>query len=267
MATASTTNPGRWKRIGPLFENGKPGSFDARWCVLPHVVKSGDQWRMYYTGNSGRGVGLSAFPGIGMAVSRDGLRWERGDGLPVLASSGNHGDPDAVGSAGGSLIQVGQGIQREWWFYYTGCPTLGNPLRLNQQKTICLAVSRDGIHWKKRGAVMYRDPKRQYEDIGVAGPVVHLRPDGGYRMWYSAIGTKWGYYSICYAESEDGIHWRRGERPGDNLQLTPQGKGWERQMVEYPSVIREGDHWRLFYCGNGYGMTGIGTAVGIEVSP
>ena len=266
MATTSSTNPGRWKRTGPLFENGKPGSFDARWCVLPHVVKFGDQWRMYYTGNAGRGVGLSSFPGIGVAFSEDGLRWKRGDGIPVLASSGNHGDPDAVGIAGGSLIEVGQGEQREWWFYYTGCPTLGSPLRLNQQKTICLAVSRDGIHWKKRGAVMYRDPERKYEDIGVAGPVVHLRPGGGYRMWYSAIGTKWGYYSICYAESEDGIHWRRGERPGDNLQLAPQGNGWERQMVEYPSVIREGDRWRLFYCGNGYGTTGIGTALGTEVS-
>ena len=31
-------------------------------------------------------------------------------------------------------------------------------------------------------------------------------------------------------------------------------------MVEYPAVIREGDRWRLFYCGNGYGTTGIGTA-------
>jgi hypothetical protein len=41
-----------------------------------------------------------------------------------------------------------------------------------------------------------------------------------------------------------------------------QGTGWEKQMVEYPSVIREGDHLRLFYCGNSYGRTGIGTAVG-----
>ena len=32
-------------------------------------------------------------------------------------------------------------------------------------------------------------------------------------------------------------------------------------MVEYPSVIAEGDRLRLFYCGNGYGQTGIGTAL------
>ena len=80
-------------------------------------------------------------------------------------------------------------------------------------------------------------------------------------MWYSAIGTRWGYYAIAYAESDDGYHWRRGEKVDDNLQLTPTGTGWEKQMVEYPSVIVEGNHLRLFYCGNGYGSSGIGTAV------
>ena len=108
---------------------------------------------------------------------------------------------------------------------------------------------------------MLRDPDRDYEDIGVAGPVVHLETDGTFRMWYSAIGTRHGFYSICYAESDDGVHWRRGAQPDDNLQLSPTGTGWEQQMVEYPTVIREGDHLRMFYCGNGYGRSGIGTAV------
>ena len=124
-----------------------------------------------------------------------------------------------------------------------------------------MAVSRDGIEWEKRGAVMLRDPNRDYENVAVAGPVVHQVKDGSFRMWYSAIGTRWEAYSICYAESEDGIHWRRGTRYGNNLQLSPTGDGWERQMVEYPSVISEEGRMRLFYCGNAYGGTGIGTAV------
>ena len=35
---------------------------------------------------------------------------------------------------------------------------------------------------------------------------------------------------------------------------------WEDQMVEYPCVIPEPGRLRLFYCGNGYGATGIGVA-------
>lgn len=37
-------------------------------------------------------------------------------------------------------------------------------------------------------------------------------------------------------------------------------------MVEYPHVVREGSKLRLFYCGNGYGTTGIGTAVADPLS-
>ena len=263
VATALIDDLTKWTRVGPLFETGAPGSFDAQWCVLPHVVRMSDQrWHLYYTGNAGRGSGLSAFPGIGVATSPDGIAWTRRAEKPVLVRSGEHGDPDAVGIAGGSLLRVRQPDESTHWrFYYTGCPTIGKAHALNQQKTICLAVSDDGIDWQKRGTVMLRDPDRDYEDIGVAGPVVHQQADGTFRMWYSAIGTRWGFYSICYAESDDGIHWRRGSAAGDNLQLTPTGSGWEKQMVEYPTVIREGDHLRMFYCGNGYGRTGIGTAV------
>jgi predicted GH43/DUF377 family glycosyl hydrolase len=263
FATGRIDNPTQWTRVGPLFETGTPGTFDAQWCVLPHVVRmTSDRWHMYYTGNAGQGSGLSAFPGMGLATSQDGVTWSRLGEKPVLASSGEHGDPDAVGVAGGSVVRVVRPDgTAHWRFYYTGCPTIGKAHALNQQKTICLAVSEDGIHWHKRGAVMLRDPGRDYEDIGVAGPVVHQQGDGTFRMWYSAIGTRWGFYSICYAESDDGIFWRRGDHAGENLQLRPTGNGWEQQMVEYPTVIREGEHLRMFYCGNGYGRSGIGTAV------
>jgi len=62
------------------------------------------------------------------------------------------------------------------------------------------------------------------------------------------------------AVSEDGYAWDRGE--GDeNLSLRPDPRSeWEDQMVEYPSIVDEGDQYRLFYCGNGYGTTGIGMA-------
>ncbi|MCA9132618.1 MAG: hypothetical protein KDA45_05675 [Planctomycetales bacterium] len=266
MATAALDKLGEWKRSGPLFETGPAGSFDAQWCVLPHVVEMDqDRWHLYYTGNAGQGSGLSAFPGLGLATSRDGLNWSRSGSEPVLPRSGQAGDPDAIGVAGGSVLRVRQADgSSELRFYYTGCPTIGKPHALNQQKTICLAVSQDGIEWKKRGAVLLRDPRRNYEDIGVAGPVVLQDDDGLLRMWYSAIGTRHGFYSICYAESDDGIHWRRGRETGDNLQLTPQGDGWEKQMVEYPSVVREGNRLRMFYCGNGYGKSGIGMALSQE---
>ncbi|QDT95825.1 glycoside hydrolase family protein [Gimesia aquarii] len=267
VATASIKNLNRWNRKGPLLEIGLPDSFDARWCVLPHVVQTQkDQLHLYYTGNSGKGTGLSAFPGIGLATSVDGQNWNRYGNTPVLAPSGEPGSPDAIGIAGGSVLQLKRDDgTTEWRFYYTGCPTIGKPHLVNQQKTICLAVSNDGIHWKKRGTIMQRDPNRDYENVGVAGPVVLQRDDGTFQMWYSAIGSRWGYYCICYAESDNGYLWTRGAQYGDNLQLEPSKTGWDSQMVEYPTIIRENNRLRMFYCGNGYGRTGIGTALSSEI--
>ncbi|TNJ56496.1 hypothetical protein FE784_38915 [Paenibacillus hemerocallicola] len=265
-ATASADSIDEWTRHGRVLDVGEPGSFDGDWCVLPHAIPLEDgKWRLYYTGNSGIGTSLDRFPGLGMAESDDGIHFVKHNGNPVIPPSRQDGDPDALGIAGGSVLRVSlPDGANEWRFYYTGCPTLGKDVFLDQQKVVCLAVSADGVHWEKRGAVMRRDPQRDYENIAVAGPVVHQNEDGSFRMWYSAIGTRWGFYSICYAESEDGIHWNRGTHYGDNLQMGPAlSKGnWEGQMVEYPSVSKEEDgSLRLFYCGNGYGKTGIGTAV------
>jgi hypothetical protein len=58
VATAPVGDLSSWTRNGPLFETGAAGSFDAQWCVLPHVVRMHDErWHLYYTGNAGRGSG------------------------------------------------------------------------------------------------------------------------------------------------------------------------------------------------------------------
>ncbi len=95
VATAAVAELTNWTRTGPLFSNGAPGSFDAQWCVLPHVVRMNENlWHLYYTGNAGHGAGLSAFPGIGLATSDDGSTWMRSSNQPVLVPSNEHGYPN-----------------------------------------------------------------------------------------------------------------------------------------------------------------------------
>lgn len=271
-ATADTSDPSTWNRRGPLFELGEHGEFDGAWCVLPHAVDVDETTkRVYYTGNSGIGKSLDRFPGLGYAESHDkGETFTKSAQNPVIRPSGRDGDPDAKGIAGGSVVRVtaADGTE-EWRFYYTGCPTLGEDIFLDQQKVVCLATSTDGITWEKKGAILRRNPDCDYENIAVAGPVVRQHADGTFQMWYSAIGTRWGFYSICYAESEDGYHWRRGTHYGDNLQLGPKfgtPENWESQMVQYPSIVESPNGTlRLFYTGNGYGRTGIGTASAVPL--
>ncbi len=252
----------QWKRLGPLFDLGSADAFDATWCVLPCVHKFGDRWHLYYSGRSGdRGVGLQGFRGIGLAVSDDLLHWKKTSDEPVLLGDGFAEFPGNRGIAGGGpIIEVpqadGRKLYRMYYTLATGKPS--KDLLVDQAKYAVTAESEDGVNWTNRRVVLGPRLDAKYENAAAIA-LNPWRTARGWRAIYAGIGTQFGAYSICEAASDDGLTWRRG-KPGENLAIAPSGKGWESKMVEYPHVVRESNQLRLFYCGNGYGATGIGTA-------
>ncbi len=263
LSTAPVADLHRWTRHGPLFDIGAPGSFDANWCVLPCVHRIGGRWHLYYTGNSGQWEkGLQSFYGMGLAVSDDLRHWHKASDQPVLTGEGFPEWPDNHGIAGGARIQEipqpdGRVLYRMHYTLATGTPN--SDLRINQAKQAVIAHSYDGLSWFDKRVILRPRAEADYENAAVIALNVWRTP----RRWraiYAGIGTRFGAYSICEAVSDDGLTWHRGAAD-QNLSLPPAGDGWEGQMTEYPNVIEEGGRLRLFYCGNGYGATGIGTAV------
>jgi predicted GH43/DUF377 family glycosyl hydrolase len=263
LATCPRDDVTAWRRRGPLFDPGGKGAFDETWCVLPCVHRFGDRWHLYYTGRSAdKGTGLQAFRGIGLAVSHDLLNWKRVQDEPILLGDGFPESPGNKGIAGGGpILQFPQADGRvRYRLHYTlASGTPSRDLLVDQAKYAVTAESDDGRHWTDRRIVLRPRLEADYENAAV----IALNPwktTSGWRAIYAGIGTRFGAYSICEARSDDGRTWHRGQ-PGENLALAPTGRGWESKMTEYPHVIREGAKLRLFYCGNGYGATGIGTAV------
>lgn len=264
LATTPVDDLTAWKRHGPLFDLGGKGAFDEVWCVLPCVHRVGKRWHLYYTGRSADpGVGLQAFRGIGLAISNDLKDWKKHSDEPVLKGDGFADWPGNQGIAGGgSLLELPQKTAdkvryRMYYTLATGRPS--KKLQEDQAKQAVVAHSDDGIQWTDKHVVLRPRPEVDYENAGVIALNV-WKTRTRWRAIYAAIGTKFGAYSICEAVSADGLSWERGE-PGANLALPPTGSGWESKMTEYPNVIEEGGKLRLFYCGNGYGATGIGTAL------
>ncbi len=262
LATACVNGLGNWTRHGPLFECGAPGSFDAAWCVLPCVHRFGDTWHLYYTGrNPELGANLQGFTGIGLAVSKDLRNWKKYSPEPVLRGGGFADWPDNRGIAGGgSIVELpqpdGRILYRMHYTLATG--TADGNIFIDQAKRAVAAHSFDGITWFDKQVVLEPRAAADYENA--AAIALNVWPaTAGWRAIYAGIGTRFGAYAICEASSTDGLSWERGQ-PGENLALAPQGDGWESRMVEYPNVIEENGRLRLFYCGNGYGRTGIGTA-------
>lgn len=263
LAIAKVNDLSKWERKGPLFDLGGKGSFDETWCVLPCVHRVGDRWHMYYTGRSAKaGVGLQGFWGMGLATSDDLLTWKKHSPEPIMTGDGFEQWPGNQGIAGGGrILEIPQGsgppLLRMHYTLPTGTPS--KDLKIDQAKQAVIAHSKDGITWSDKRLVLGPRLDAPYENAATIALNV-WKTKTRWRAIYAGIGTKFGAYSICEAVSDDGLTWQRGE-PGENLALPPQGKGWEAKMTEYPNVIQEGDNLRLFYCGNGYGSTGIGTAV------
>jgi predicted GH43/DUF377 family glycosyl hydrolase len=263
LAIAKVDDLSKWERKGPLFDVGGKGSFDETWCVLPCVHRVGEKWHLYYTGRSAKsGVGLQGFYGMGLAVSDDLLNWKKHSADPIMTGDGFPQFPGNVGIAGGGrIIEIPQAsgppLLRMHYTLPTGTPS--KDLKVDQAKHSVIAHSTDGITWTDKRLVLGPRLDAEYENAATIALNV-WKTKTRWRAIYAGIGTKFGAYSICEAVSDDGLVWERGA-PGENLALAPQGKGWESKMTEYPNVIQEGDNLRLFYCGNGYGTTGIGTAV------
>ncbi len=268
LATAPVEDVTCWTRLGPVLERGAaPDAFDHFWCVLPMVHRFGERWHLYWTGrNDALGGGLQAFTGIGLATSTDLIHWERyGDG-PIL-----HGDhfpmlPRCRAIAGGARIEERQTPEGRTLYRLHYTKLVGRPdadQRVDQEKHSACASSYDGISWFDHRLLLSPREEADYENAATIA-LNTWKVKRGYRALYAGIGSRFGAYSICEAASIDGEVWERGA-PGENLALAPEGEGWESEMTAYPNVIIENGSLRLFYCGNGYGATGIGTALAAQI--
>lgn len=77
-----------------------------------------------------------------------------------------------------------------------------------------------------------------------------LREPSGWRMWYGS-NLQWSAdkhdmnHVIKYAESDDGVHWRRTGRIA--IDIAPP----EEYAACRPSVVRDGDRYHMWYCHRG----------------
>ena len=254
LATAPVEGPtpmhAKWTRHGVVVDVGAPGSFNSIWSVLPLVHRFGDTWHLYFTGRSTacpytNQSGLQTFWGIGLATSTDGVHFTPHKD-PVILGNETRDFPNNFGIAGGGSIV--EDVQPDSTVVYRQFYTLAvghtDPdVKVDQKKVCAVAHSTDGIQWYNHSVIMgpVLTQVQPREDIACAAPVVWRDAEGLFRVVYSAIGTKWGFYSLAQAVSRDGYTWHRGTAgTDDDLILGPDkvsagGQAWDSQMFEYAS--------------------------------
>ena len=84
LGVAGSDDGLRWTRLrsNPILELGDPGAFDENGLGEPAVWSGNGRYWMLYTGRD-----RNEMRRIGLAESRDGVRWNRSDRAPVLSGS------------------------------------------------------------------------------------------------------------------------------------------------------------------------------------
>ena len=229
----------------PAITIGTLGTFDDRGVTSSCLVEHDGRLFQYYTGWN-LGVTVPFYLAIGLAVSEDGGRtFDKSSAAPVLGRSA----VDPFLAASPSVLIEG-GLWRMWyvsgteWRLESGTP--------RHRYHIKYAESENGHEWCQTGHVCidYRDER----EIAIARPCV-IKDGAVYRMWFCSRGAT---YRIGYAESSDGLAWRRAE---EDEEIVPAPAGWDGEMQAYPFVFDYEGSRHMLYNGNGYGATGIGHAV------
>ena len=150
------------------------------------------------------------------------MHFEKHGKNPVITGDQTSEFPNNKGVAGGGSIleYVEPGGGKAYRMYYTlATGTSNEDPKIDQEKHCAVCHSTDGVHWTDHRMIMSPREDVPNEDIAVAAPFV-WRDGDRYRMLYCGIGTRWGYYSMSEAVSDDGYSWDRGERD-ENLSLNP----------------------------------------------
>jgi predicted GH43/DUF377 family glycosyl hydrolase len=228
VAFADWTLPfGPWTRISltPIL-SPQGAAWESAGTFNPAVIQAGDKIVMLYRAQDAKGVSR-----LGYADSSDGLHFTRRP-EPVLS-------PEADYEKGGGvedprLVRFGD----TYYLTYTGYNT--------KDAQLCLATSRDLIHWERKGVILPAYKGNWNTGWTKSGAIVPEKIDGKYWMYF--LGTtpdKNDQMGLAY--SSDLVHWTEATK----MPVLPRRPGqFDSRVVEPgPPPILTADGIVLIYNG------------------
>ncbi|HEX9827744.1 MAG TPA: hypothetical protein VGA80_14180 [Flavobacteriaceae bacterium] len=238
----------------PILTLGQLGTFDESGLMPVSVVDFKNKKYLYYVGWSLKKT-VPYHNTIGLALSSDnGKSFEKYGEGPIFDLT-----PFEPYSNGTINIIIENGVWKAWYQSITKWEKIDN--RLEPFYHIKYAESPNGIVWERKGivAIDYKDKN----EGGIVSASI-LKEEGLYKMWYAYRKASYyrenrdSSYRIGYAESKDGIIWKRKDQLAG---IDVSNEGWDSEMITYPNVCKFKGLRFMFYNGNGFGSSGIGYAI------
>lgn len=209
----------------PAIERGSAGEWDSSDALNPSVVRRGSLYYNCYSGFDGKTWHT------GLAVSPDGLKWEKRGKVLSPGPAAWEGDYIA---ANGSLFDSG----RDFLYWYQTGP--------RESPRIGLARSADAAHWQKHPApVVEPGPWGSWDERGAGDPYV-IRREGMFYLFYLGQDRA-RRQRLGIARSADGVTWTK-LRSSPVMELGPAGAFDEEGLGE-PAVWASGGYYWMLYVG------------------
>ena len=195
---------GTWRKCerNPVLGGPRLGT-----CFDVNVVTNGPApYTMYFSWRPKKAIAL--------VRSADAMKWTQEPEICLSADPTSGWEDDLNRSC--TVFKDGV-----WHMWYTGqakgCSKIG------------YATSRDGVNFTRVRREPVLVPERGYEKLSTMNP--YVRWDEGrrlWRMWYAA-GETYEPNVLCYAESKDGLNWRKWE--GNPMFGHGPRDSWDRDRV------------------------------------
>ena len=178
---------GLWHRVSdsPILSPQGDG-WESAGTFNPAVVMNNGKYVMLYRAQDNRGTSR-----LGYAESTDGVHFTRRSG-PVLSPEADYEESGGVEDP--RLVKIGD----LFYLTYTGYNT--------RDAQLCLATSRDLIHWERKGVILPAYKGNWNVKWTKSGAIVPEKIKG--RHWMYFLGTSAdGTDQMGLASSADLIHW------------------------------------------------------------
>lgn len=208
-------------------------SFETFGVAQSYVTEINNSFMMYYTG-----VLEGARKNVLLALSSDGISWTRHSNTPIIEPTANSWDALAVHA--GPIINV----DGQYRMYYSGYASPSG------QWGIGLAYSSDGITWRKQLEPVILGTPNSWDFQIAAWSIQKI--GNVYYIYYGGKSSN-SVMKIGIATSSDGLIWTR---LNSNPILSPT-QSWETSGVYQPSVIKDGEVYKMVYfngASTGFGM-------------
>jgi hypothetical protein len=231
-----------WLKRGLLVAPPGPQPWASSHAALPTVYRDGASTRtVYYSPRDSRG--RASVARAALRATDAGLTVSDFDPQPVL-EPGSLGTFDDAGVTVSCVVKAEESV----YLYYTGW-SLG--VSVPFYFYVGLAVSVDGGSTFTRASAAPILERDQTDPFLTASPFVML-DEGRWRMWYVSCvdwqvvdGVPRHRYHVKYAESEDGVWWRRQGIVSIDF------KNDEEYAISRPCVVRNGDDYRMWFSSRG----------------